>query len=306
MLALNVWTDLSFYIQKGFEISNTATVTSTQVDVLVSTRALFELQGRVCKIVTSQDVPCVSCYSFFCCLIQRETCKLVIFHNLIYNRSLSDITRFSPVLGHCPSWVAGYTHQDAASFNSLALTFSLMFASDSICLSTYSNVSCDCWGKAWRPNVALFSYNSNEVQSDKNPNSFNCWPRSGCPYCPSALVSVSACRYAPHFSTSASARTSRAGQGSCHVLVFWSVTFFTCPPASSPTMFTLSIHRSDSSQTKWNLALWITSSHLCQLWVKRENMAIEIQLAWATIHHQFRQTVTANIHLGRLTVPNKR
>lgn len=123
-----------------------------------------------------------------------------------------------------------------------------MFASDSICLSTYSNVSCDCWGKAWRPNVALFSYNSNEVQSDKNPNSFNCWPRSGCPYCPSALVSVSACRYAPHFSTSASARTSRAGQGSCHVLVFWSVTFFTCPPASSPTMFTLSIHRSDSSQ----------------------------------------------------------
>ena len=112
---------------------------------------------------------------------------VILVHDLTF-----DITWFSPFLGHCPSWVAGYTHRDTASFNSLALTFSLMFASDSICLSTYSNVSCDCWAKAWRPNVALFSYNSNKVQSDKNPNSFNCWPRSGCPDRLSALISVSA------------------------------------------------------------------------------------------------------------------
>ncbi len=41
-----------------------------------------------------------------------------------------------------------------------------MFAVDSICLSTYSNVSCDCWARAWRPNSALFSHNSNWLQPD--------------------------------------------------------------------------------------------------------------------------------------------
>lgn len=93
---------------------------------------------------------------------------------------------------HCPCWVVGYTHWDAASYYSSAITFWLMFAVDSICLSTYSNVSCDCWAKTWRPNCALFSYNSNGVLSDKNPNSFNCKLvcRSRCLYCPSALVSV--------------------------------------------------------------------------------------------------------------------
>lgn len=48
-----------------------------------------------------------------------------------------------------------------------------MFAVDSICLSTYSNVSSDCWAKDWRPKSALFSCNSNAIQSDRNPNSFN-------------------------------------------------------------------------------------------------------------------------------------
>lgn len=42
-----------------------------------------------------------------------------------------------------------------------------MPAKGSLCLSTYSNVSSDCWAKAWRPIHALFPSSADEVQSDK-------------------------------------------------------------------------------------------------------------------------------------------
>lgn len=188
--------------------------------------------------------------------------------------------------GHCPSWEVRFTHWDAASYYSSALTFLPMFAVDSVCLSTYSNVNCDCWARAWRPNSALFLYNSNRVQSDKNPNSFNCWPvcHSGCLYCPSALVSVSAGLNTPPFFRVYLHQRPPAclshWQHLCwHAWAEWTKVYVICSssdlkplsryPLSHLLIFTVSIHWPDSSQTEWKLAqcvIWLPAQSHSETW----------------------------------------
>lgn len=158
-----------------------------------------------------------------------------------------------------------------------------MFAVDSVCLSTYSNVSCDCWAKAWRPNCALFSHNSNRVQSDKSLNSFYCKRVS--------LLSVNLCRCIcehPHNSpcrppsvssclTVSLAACLLRDRAKVHVLVSWSVTFVTCYPFSH--LLCLLSHRNKGK------FLELCTSAICLTENKENKTVQEKKRHWSNCHN---------------------